>query len=236
MGRWSDMREPELLEDYSARLVKEKQVQPMGLSGGGQKLRVGRPLAASKPAEGLAGIDAGAVPRPTPRPTRRSDSWVQLPQPEATEGGEAGSGYSVYGTDLSGRPGTHANAQWGEPRTMQVIGAVTGLLANGPAETPFEVGNISLEGGKSFKRPHGHAGHVDGLGIDVRPSRRQGAEPGPLNYRSPDYDREATRRLIGAFQATGQVDKIYFNDPDIGIKGVTPWPRHDDHLHFQLKR
>ena len=74
------------------------------------------------------------------------------------------------------------------------------------------------------------------LTIDVRPSRRQGSEPGPLTHRSPDYDREATCRLIGAFQATGQVDKIYFNDPDIGIKGVTPWPDHDNHLHFQLKR
>lgn len=221
MGRWSDMKEPELLEDYAARLAQAEEDPPMSLSGGGQSLRIGQPLA----------VD---MPHPTPRPSLPADSWVQLPQ--NPEPGEAGSGYGVYGTDLSGRPGTHANAQWGEPRTMQAIGAVTGLLANGPAETPFEVGNISLEGGKSFKGPHGHAGHVDGLGIDVRPSRRQGAEPGPLNYRSSDYDREATRRLIGAFQATGQVDKIYFNDPDIGIEGVTPWPQHDDHLHFQLKR
>jgi penicillin-insensitive murein DD-endopeptidase len=206
-----------LLEDYAARLVQAED-QPMGLSAQGGPLRIAQPLAAD-------------VPHPTPRPSLRSDSWVQLPQnPEA---GEAGSGYGVYGTDLSGRQGTHANAQWGDPRTMRVIGAVTGHLANGSQETPFEVGNISLEGGKSFKPDHN--GHVDGLGIDVRPGR-QGTEPGPLDYRSPNYDRDATRRLIGAFQATGQVDKIYFNDPDIGVKGVTPWAGHNDHLHFQLKR
>ena len=219
MGRWQDMKEPELLEDYSARLAQEKEVRPMGLSGGGQKLRVGQALAAN-------------LPRPTPRPTRRSDSWVQLTQnPEA---GEAGSGYRVYGTDLSERPGTHANAQYGEARTMQVIGAVAGQLANGPEETPFEVGNISLEGGPSFE-PH-HRGHVDGLGIDVRPARRQGAKPGPLDYRSADYDREATRRLLKAFIATGHVDRIYFNDPDIDVEGVHYRKDHDNHFHVQLKR
>lgn len=206
MGRWNEMKEPESLENYAARLAQQDERQPMGLSAGGGPLSV--------------------VPSP--------DSWVHLPQnPEA---GESGSGYGVYGTDLSGRSGTHANAQWGEPRAMQVIGAVAGRLANGQQETPFEVGNISLEGGKSFKGEYGHSGHMDGLGIDVRPARLQGAEPGPLTYRSPGYDREATQRLIQAFQATGQVDKIYFNDPDIGIKGVTPAPRHDNHLHVQLKR
>lgn len=220
MGRWKEMKEPESLEDYSARLAQEEERQPRIL------LAQAGPLAAPQ----LLAADA---PRPTPRPSLPADSWVQLPQnPEA---GEAGSGYGVYGTDLSGRQGTHANAQWGEPRTMQVIGAVAGQLANGPAETPFEVGNISLEGGKSFKGKYGHSGHIDGLGIDVRPSRREGTEPGPLTYRSPNYDREATRRLIQAFQATGQVDKIYFNDPDIGIEGVTPWPDHDNHLHVQLR-
>ena len=232
MGRWSDMKEPELFEDYTARLAQQKEAQPMGLSAGGGPLRTAQPVAANKPVEGFAGIDANAVPRPTPRPSRRADSWVQLTQPETVE---YGSGYSVYGTDLSGRQGTHANAQYGEQRTMQVISDVAGHLAKGQEETPFEVGNISLEGGKSFAGPNGHKGHMDGLGIDVRPARRQGAKPGPLTCHSPSYDREATRRLIRAFQATGRVNKIYFNDPDIGIEGVVPWPDHDNHLHIQLR-
>jgi hypothetical protein len=225
------MKEPELLEDYAARLKQENEVQPIRLSAGGGPLRIVQPLAARGTTEAFAGLDTGAVPRPTPRPPG-PETWVQLTQPETVE---YGVGYGVYGTDLSGRQGTHGNAQYGEPRTMQVIDEVARQLAKGPEETPFEVGNISLEGGKSFAGPNGHKGHMDGLGIDVRPARRQGAKPGPLTYRSSSYDREATRRLIRAFQATGRVDKIYFNDPDIGIEGVLPWPDHDNHLHVQLR-
>jgi penicillin-insensitive murein endopeptidase len=172
---------------------------------------------------------AGEVPRPIPRPTLPADAWVQLPQnPEA---GESGSGYYTYGTDETKRPGTGANAQWGPPRTMQVISSVAGQLGNGQGETPFGVGNISLEGGRSFPP---HEGHTDGLGMDIRPARQRG-EPGRVDYRSPDYDRAATQRLLRAFIGTGQVDKIYFNDPDIGVEGVSPWPKHDDHFHVQLK-
>jgi len=174
---------------------------------------------------------AGEVPRPTPPPARPSDSWVQLPQnPEA---GEPGSGYYVYGTDDTGRDGTGANGQWGDPRTMQVITAVAGHLANGKDETPFGVGNISLQGGGYFK---GHNTHRDGLGIDVRPARLRGEE-GPVSYRDSKYDRAATQRLVDAFRATGAVDTIYFNDPD--IRGVTPdkpgGKTHDNHLHIKVR-
>jgi hypothetical protein len=227
------MKEPELLEDYAARLRQEKEFQPMRLSAGGGPLKAVQPMAARGTTGAFAGVDTAAVPRPTPRPSRRSDFWVQLTQPETVE---YGVGYGVYGTDLSGRQGTHGNAQYGEPRTMQVIDEVARHLAKGPEETPFEVGNISLEGGKSFKGKYGHNGHMDGLSIDVRPARRQGAKPGPLNYRSADYDREATRRLLKAFIATGQVDRIYFNDPDIDVEGVYYMDNHDDHFHVQLKR
>jgi hypothetical protein len=140
---------------------------------------------------------AGEVPRPTPRPTPPANSWVQLPQhPEA---GESGSGYYIYGTDETGRPGTAGNGQWGDPRAMQVITSVAGHLANGEKETPFGVGNISLQGGGLFK---GHTEHQDGLGIDVRPPRLRGEQTG-VNYRDPNYDRAATQRLVDAFRATG---------------------------------
>jgi hypothetical protein len=226
------MKEPELLEDYAARLKREKEVQPIRLSAGGGPLQIARPLAARNATGAFAGVDTGAVPRPTPRPPG-PETWVQLTQPETVE---YGVGYGVYGTDLSGRQGTHGNAQYGEPRTMQVIDEVARQLAKGPEETPFEVGNISLEGGRSFKGRFGHSGHMDGLSIDVRPARRKGAKPGPLDYRSADYDREATRRLLKAFIATGQVDRIYFNDPDIDVEGVYYWKDHDNHFHVQLKR
>lgn len=218
MGRWSDMKEPELLEDYAARLAQGKEYRPMAVSGGGQSLRVAQPMAAN-------------VPRPTPRPSRRPDFWVPLTQPESVE---YGVGYYTYGTDETYRSGTKANGQYGDPRTMQVITSVAGQLANGPERTPFGVGNINLEGGGFFK---GHAGHRDGLSIDVRPVRTDKKEE-PVDFRHSKYDRAATQRLVDAILASGEVEMVYFNDP--GIKGVTPDKAgdrtHDNHLHIKVRR
>jgi penicillin-insensitive murein endopeptidase len=178
----------------------------------------------------------GEVPRPIPRPVS-PDEWVQLPQRSAWDIGEPGAGYYSYGTVPAGQPGTTADAQWGEPKTIGVIQSVADQMAMGKKFTPFGVGNISLKGGQSFRRDHKE--HDVGNRVDVRPVRRDGA-PLPTTYLSPDYDRAATQGLIGAFLATGQVDKLYFNDPDIGIEGVTPDPdgvkTHDNHFHVQMKR
>lgn len=96
--------------------------------------------------------------------------------------------------------------------------------------TPFGVGNISLPGGGYFK---GHSEHRDGLDIDVRPARTDGAQA-PVTYKDPHYDRAATQRLIDAFRATGQVGAIYFNDPE--VRGVQPSKDHDNHFHVKLSR
>lgn len=159
------------------------------------------------------------------------DGWVQLPQPGDLEAGEGSSGYYTYGTDKSGKPGTGPDAQWGPSKTMQVIDAVAGKLANGDQYTPFGVGNISLQGGADFSGKNGHHDHNDGLSIDVRPARIDGAQES-VSYQDPHYDRDATQRLVDAFRSTGQVSKIYFNDPQ--ITGVQPYKGHDNHLHVKL--
>ncbi|HKX36123.1 MAG TPA: hypothetical protein VJM79_05585 [Rhizorhapis sp.] len=156
--------------------------------------------------------------------------WMQLPRPEELESGEHGSGYYTYGTDDTGQAGTAARGQWGRPQAMEVIGSVADRLATGNAYTPFGVGNISLRGGQPFPP---HDWHQDGRGIDVRPARVDGAQQ-PISYQDRGYDRAATQRLVDAFRATGQVDKIYFNDPM--IRGVQPSKGHDNHFHVQLKR
>ena len=156
--------------------------------------------------------------------------WMQLPRPEELESGEHGSGYYTYGTDDTGQAGTAARGQWGRPQAMEVIGSVADRLATGDAHTPFGVGNISLPAGGPFKK---HGGHKIGLDIDVRPARTDGAQL-PVTYQERHYDRAATQRLIDAFHATGQVDRIYFNDPL--IRGVQPSRNHDNHFHVRLKR
>jgi len=180
------------------------------------------------PADAAGGENATT---PSALSTSKED-WVQLPQPDDLEAGEPGAGYYTYGTDKSGKPGTTANAQWGPPKTMQVIGAVAGKLANGDQYTPFGVGNISLQNGADFSGRYGHKGHNDGLGIDVRPARTDGAQA-PVTYTDPAYDPAATQRMVNAFRSTGQVSNIYFNDPR--ISGVQPWRDHDNHLHVKLK-
>jgi hypothetical protein len=179
---------------------------------------------------------AGEIPRPVPRPAQPADSWVQLRQQSGANIGEPGVGYYTYGTMPKGQAGGTADAQWGEGRAMDVIQSVADKLVMGSQFTPFGVGNISLVGGKKFP-PHGT--HRDGLGIDVRPARVDQA-PSPTNYRSPDYDRAATRRLIEGFRDTGQAKAILFNDPELyddpELKGfVKPWKGHDNHFHVQLK-
>jgi penicillin-insensitive murein endopeptidase len=178
---------------------------------------------------------SGELPGPIPRPSRPADDWVQLPQ--GPEAGESGSGYYTYGKMPPGMSGTKADYQWGEPRTMQVIQSVAGHLANGPQFTPFGVGNISLAGG----RKGDHDTHMDGLGIDVRPARKDGMT-GPLatvDYRHADYDCAATRRLLEGFIATGRVKSILFNDPELYNdpvlkKYIRRYDGHNDHFHVQL--
>lgn len=207
MGRWQDMEEPESLEDYAARLAQETEAPSMSLSAGGGPLKVAQSMAA------------------------RRGAFTQLPQkPEA---GESGSGYYTYGTDDTYRPGTKANGQYGDPRAMQVITSVAGQLANGPEDTPFGVGNISLQDGRQFTP---HAKHRDGLGIDVRPPRLDKKED-PVDFRHPQYDQAGTQRLVDAIRATGAAETIYFNGP--GIEGVTPdrpgVKTHDNHLHIKVR-
>ena len=156
---------------------------------------------------------AGNTTQPNDR-THAKPSWIQLPQPGDLEAGEHGSGYYTYGTDPSHRPGTGPNYQWGEPRTMEVIGSVADRLARGSQYTPFGIGNVSLSDGARSKD---HQGHQDGRGIDVRPARLDGAQL-PVTYNDPQYDRAATQRLVDAFRATGQAGAIYFNDPQ--LRGV----------------
>ncbi|MHB1207388.1 MAG: hypothetical protein ACYCZX_17610, partial [Rhodospirillaceae bacterium] len=51
-------------------------------------------------------------------------------------------------------------------------------------------------------------------------------------YGDPGYDRQATQQLVDTLRATGGVQTIFFNDPE--IKGVKYLAGHDDHLHVKV--
>jgi hypothetical protein len=89
-----------------------------------------------------------------------------------------------------------------------------------------------------FSLPHGgpfppHSSHQDGLDTDIR-CVNSGTTEGPCNWQNASYSRTRTQKLVDMLFATGQVERILFNDPN--ISGVTPYSGHDDHLHVDWKR
>jgi hypothetical protein len=74
-----------------------------------------------------------------------------------------------------------------------------------------------------------------GLGVDIRPIRMDGAQgdAGRVTWKDRNYDRDATQQLVNTLLETGQVNKIFFNDPN--LKGVTRLDGHDNHMHVEIK-
>ncbi|WP_162251781.1 penicillin-insensitive murein endopeptidase [Massilia sp. Root335] len=154
-----------------------------------------------------------------PRPTEDSRGFFMLPQAPAE------SGYYTYGK-LYGQPAKGAY-QYPHPLMMSCILRVA-LEWQAVDERRIGIGDISLPDGK--KTPD-HGGHKTGLDVDVRPLRKDGLEQA-VTWHDPQYDQEATRRLIDLFRALSPVKFIIFNDPRIPFVGRAA--RHDNHFHVTL--
>lgn len=176
----------------------------------------GRPEFADPPQDDLEEI-AITAPRET--------GIVQMPQDIPDE-------FRVHGN-----PGGGVN-QYGVPAAPYVVAEVASRWT-GEGRTPFSVGDLSNAQVTPYK---GHSENGDhalrGTGIDIRPIRKDGKNLG-VTYQDPAYDREATQALVDAFKATGGVETIFFNDPE--IKGVVPdrlppgkGPIHHNHLHVRV--
>jgi len=151
--------------------------------------------------------------------TPREQGLVQLPQ------NLPNSGFYNYGT-----PGNGA-AQYGVPAAMGVVGAV-GHARQAAGAPPFGVGNMSSSDGSPYDTRHILTGdHSKGTGIDIRPIRHDGKQTG-VTLNDPAYDRAATQKLVDQLRATGGVDRIFFNDPQ--ITGASYDKGHDNHLHVRV--
>ena len=149
--------------------------------------------------------------------TPREQGLVQLPQNLPNSGF-----YNYYG-----KPG-NGEAQYGQSPTMGLIGE-TGARLHAVGAPPIGVGDLSLQDGSKYG---GHGiYHQNGLAFDARPVRRDGQSL-PVNMNDPAYDRVATQRMVDTLRATGGVDQILFNDPQ--IMGVSPYKGHDNHLHVRV--
>jgi murein endopeptidase len=153
------------------------------------------------------------------RPTQDSRGFFMLPR-TPTE-----SGWYTYGR-LNGIPDRGAY-QYPHPMMMTAILRV-GLEWQAIDKRRFGVGNISLAGGK---KPTDHAGHRDGLQVDLRALRKDGLET-PVVWTDRNYDHEATAKLIELFRTFAPVKRVLFNDTKIPFVAWTEG--HDDHFHVEL--
>lgn len=138
--------------------------------------------------------------------------------PQAPEG----AGYYVYGT-----PGRGAG-QFAHPDLLTLILWVENKW-QAAEQRRFGVGNISLANGPEFVP---HKSHKNGLQVDIRALRIDGKHAG-VAWRSAEYDRAATTRLIALFNTHPSVTKVFFNDRK--VPGGFPRPRHDDHFHVEVR-
>lgn len=131
-------------------------------------------------------------------------------------------GYYVYGTPVNGA------AQYADPRMMSLIFAVEREWRLTETRR-FGIGNMSQANGVEY----GHATHMLGVEVDVRPVRKDGAE-GNCIYTWPQYDKEATQKLIEIwFRCFPGRLTIFFNDNR--IPGVRPLAGHNNHFHVEFK-
>jgi peptidoglycan hydrolase-like protein with peptidoglycan-binding domain len=135
------------------------------------------------------------------------------------------------------------SGHWGTAAAVAQI-SLAGQAVRAAGLGPVAIGDISLEGGRRIR---GHVTHQRGLDVDVRPmrtGRNQCHHPvtwhrlvnGTKVCCHPSYDRDATRALVRAIDATapGRVRVIAFNDPQLIREGLTVHVAgHDDHLHIR---
>jgi S1-C subfamily serine protease len=94
------------------------------------------------------------------------------------------------------------------------------------------IGNISKNGGGPVPP---HKSHQTGLDVDFRLLRTDGARIG-ITFRDPNYSLARTQDLINTIlnNSVLSVKLILCNDNN--LKGVKPWPGHDDHLHVRFSK
>ncbi|TFW35555.1 penicillin-insensitive murein endopeptidase [Massilia horti] len=155
-----------------------------------------------------------------PRPTQDKRHFFMLPQAPAE------SGYYTYGK-LYGEPAMGAY-QYAHPIMMSTILRVA-LEWQAIDRRRIGIGDISLPDGRETPD---HGGHKTGLDVDVRPLRKDGLEQ-RVTWNDPQYDHEATRKLIHLFRTLAPVKFVVFNDPRVPF--VARADKHDDHFHVTLR-
>jgi penicillin-insensitive murein DD-endopeptidase len=175
--------------------------------------------------------DIDVQPIPNNGTSAASNGLIQLAAAGApSSGGKPGKLWQLEAGDEGYYSYEPKRNQYGHETTLNVIRDVGAKWAQTHPETPFGVGDISLEHGGTMK---GHpSGHKMVLEVDIRLMRNDG-KPAGTNWRNAEYSRALTQDLVNAFKSHPNVARIYFNDPK--ITGAEYLSNHDHHLHVVIK-
>ena len=137
---------------------------------------------------------------------------------------ESGVGFATYNREEGGVD------QVGLPATIQFL-IDLGKDWAPHSEVPFQVGDISREGGGAFPP---HDAHRNGTEADLRPFRLDGAML-PTNINDENYDRDRTRLWVQVVKEKAPGAVVLFNDPVLIKEGLTKYHKgHGNHLHLRV--
>lgn len=145
-----------------------------------------------------------------------------------------GPGYYTYNPATQTPPGG-ADRTWGTRRLVrEVLDLGEWWSRTHPGRPRLGIGDLSRPGGGPFTGPAvGHASHQNGLDVDIRLVRRDGAEDAT---RPGTYDRPLTQAVVDRLVARGA--GLVLIGPSLDLHGppgvVMRWPNHDDHLHVRF--
>jgi peptidoglycan hydrolase-like protein with peptidoglycan-binding domain len=135
------------------------------------------------------------------------------------------------GPGFYAKPESWPDRQYGLSQTIAAVQAIgKAWLAKHPSGPRFGITDISFKGGGTMSP---HASHTKGVDVDIRPMRNDGVESG-TNYKDSSYSKTLTQDLVDTIRASSpmSIRTILFNGA--GIKGVSPYTGHDDHMHVSF--
>jgi hypothetical protein len=182
--------------------------------------------------------DGPAVPPKAPPVHWRDSRAIGTPNAGSLENGVRlpvrGAGYYTYNPATQAPPGG-ADRTWGTARLVhEVIDLGQWWARTHPKQPRLGIGDLSQEHGGPFTGPVvGHVSHQNGLDVDIRLVRSDGAE------RAADpksYDRALTQAVVDQLVARGA--QLVLVGPNLTLHGPTgivmTWPAHDDHIHARF--
>lgn len=106
---------------------------------------------------------------------------------------------------------------------------IAGMWHELQPDHPISIGQLSHKGGGPFPPHHQHQLGVE---ADMRLLSKNG-EDLMLNFESPQYSRDLTRKFVTLLRANANMHRVFFNDPKLMAEGLTSQAAgHNDHLHL----